>query len=553
MSDPYAAPKKNYLLRTIICLICAVLLFGTIGLIQLSNSGLQWSFLTFLNKIVGLFLLEPLLSISGPEFTCNWTFKLAQLCARALILLLIASGIRSVFRERYELWRFRKAVGHDIFIGVGARGHQLALKAAAEGTRVVAIDMDEHNEVREVLQRSNGLFINGSGLRTTLLRSARVKTARRIVILTADDSLNAHIAEKVTSVWMEENREELTHGHAISLEILVSVGSPEFRDLLRERWSLIADTPSKHIHVKLVGFRSVALRSVLLEIAKQAGSNADVRTRGIHVLLAGESQFVEEFLKLAVGFFQISGTQKPKFVVCTADNSLPASFPTRYPGIDEVADVQFLSMHPDDVAWANELSGRAFDVAVIAMAKEADTLCVGERVLRSSRFSVNSVTALVQGLPAIKIQALKKMRVISTFEEGCKSVEFGDLTLEKLAQANHEAYLLTLNTVEWTNASSWQELAEHRKESNRWIVLHHQVKHAMWQSAHLNEQVDLFELLIISDHARWVGEKVMHGWKRGETLDPIHRIHPEMCPFNELSPARQTAIRAQIKKVLGIH
>ncbi|MEI6714675.1 MAG: NAD-binding protein [Verrucomicrobiota bacterium] len=553
MSDPYAAPKKNYLLRTTLCLVGAVLLFGTAGLIRMWSGGQPWSLLTFLNKIVGLFLLEPLLSISGPEFTCDWTLKLAQLLARALILLLIASGIRAIFRERYELWRFRKAVGHDIFIGVGARGHQLALKAAAEGTRVVAIDLDEHNEVREVLQRSNGLFINGSGLRSTLLRAANVKTARRIIILTADDSLNAHIAEKVTTVWMEDNQEALARGDSINVEILVSIGSPEFRDLLRERWSLITDTPSKHVDLKLIGFRSVALRSVLLEIGKQSGANAKIRAQGINVLVAGESSFVEEFLKLAVGFFQISGTQKPKFVVCTTGDSLSSAFPTRYPGLPEVADVQFLSMHPDDVAWANELAGRAFDVAVIAMAKEADTLCVGERVLRSSRFTVDSVTALVQGLPAINIQTLKKMKVISTFEQGCKSVEFGDLTLEKLAQANHEAYLLTLNTVEWTNASSWLELDEHRKESNRWIVLHHQVKHAIWQSAHLNEQVDLFELLLISDHARWVGEKVMHGWKRGATLDSIHRIHPEICPFNELTAARQNAIRAQIQKVLGIH
>jgi hypothetical protein len=153
------------------------------------------------------------------------------------------------------------------------------------------------------------------------------------------------------------------------------------------------------------------------------------------------------------------------------------------------------------------------------------------------------------------------MRVISAFEIGCKSAEFEDpslqemnemQSLEKEAREHHESYLRTLPHPVRATKPDWSDLPEAKKESNRWVVLHRKVKQQIWgRSAQLDRPVVL-EHLAISEHMRWMGEKVMDGWQSGVEEDEFRRLHACIRPFSELPEDEQNKNRKLIGISLGL-
>ena len=549
MSSSHHEPKSDNLFSFTIILSVAIALLGAIGFIHsFKEADGHWSILEVAEKTLGLFESESVIFVKGQEVEAYWTIGLAKVLAKVLVLTLAATSLLALFKGRYQIWRFRNASNHSVYIGIGDRGKFLAHDATKTGL-VAAIDLDEHNPARALLTRQNALFLVGNGSDSSLLHNVRTPHAARVVILTRSDDVNAHIAERVVEEWQRAHKEGSTK---TAPELLVSIASPEFRELLRERWDLVCNRKAGQPSVKLIGFQSVALRSVLQDMATKAGVSKEVRKRGMNILVAGDDAFVEEFMKLAVTFLQISGPQRPRFVVCTSERDLSGEFSRRYPAIHLVADVQFVEDDPVDVAWAPGLDGALFDFAVVALETEAQSLFVAERVLRSSRFETVRVLALVQGLPAIKVTPLEKMRVVSMFESGCKSAEFGDLSLESRAQAFHEAYLAGLGPQERASDMQWDNLPENLKESNRWAVLHSEVKKNIWNAASESEHSELLEHLAQSEHNRWMGEKVMDGWQSGEKRDNIHRIHPDIRLYTELTEEGREKDRVQVRKALGM-
>ncbi len=548
MSEAHNKPKSGRLLQFSVVISCAIIALGVYGFIEtFQRAHGHWSVLEVAEKTVGLFEHEQVVFVKGEELDQHWTLAAARGLTKVLILTLAGAGTLSLFGTKYRTWRFRNVSGHTVFIGIGSRGNYLALRALSEG-RVAVIDLNENNPHREALLLRGALFLSGSGADASLLRAARAAFAARVVILTESDDANSQIAEKVVGEWQSSRR----LAGVEPPEVLVSVASTEYRELLRERWDLICNRQRGGPVVKLLGFRSVALRGVLLEMALEAGLSSVVRGRGPSVLVAGDCAFVEEFMKLAVAFLQISGLNRPQFIVCTSERDLAGEFTRRYPAVSLVAGVRFIEDDPVDVAWAEGLEGTIFDFAVVALSTEANTLFVAERVLRSSRFSVSRVTALVQSLPGIRVKSLEKMQVISMFEQGCKSAEFGEAALESEARASHEAYLAGLGPNERASDVGWDDLSEGLKESNRWGVLHGKVKRRVWDASPGSERSALFEHLAQSEHARWMGEKVMDGWRGGGSRDNIRRIHPDLRPYSELSEEGREKDRVQVRRSLGM-
>ena len=559
MSKSFSLPKSDnvlYLAASIAVITAGLAVYGVIETCR--ETGTHWDLFKVLEMTLEAFESEPVVFVSGTKHELHWAYKLAQGLAKLLTLVVLGGGALAIFRSKFDVWRFRRQRNHSVFIGIGERGKSLALSAALK-ERVAAIDLDPANESKLLLQSQGALFLQGTGTDAVLLSKARVASARRVVILTANDNTNVHIAEKVFAVCTSDIRkreDETQH-----TQILVSVSSSEYRDLLRSRWKLLRRENSTQPDVKVIGFESVALRSLLLEIAVESVSTLNTFDRGMNVLVAGDDFFVEEFLKLAVSFLQISGASLPRFVVCTTGDNLAAEFSRRYPAVDQVARVEFVEEDPSEVAWAAGLDSQNFDVAVIALSTEGETLFVAERVLRSSRFTVEKVKALVKSLPSINLTPLEKMRVISAFEIGCKSAEFEDpslqdmtemQSLEKEAREHHESYLLKLKPAVRATKPDWSALPEAKKESNRWVVLHRKVKQEIWRRYDHLDRSTVLEHLATSEHMRWMGEKVMDGWQCGAEEDEFRRLHACIRPFSELPEEEQKKNRDLVAVALGL-
>jgi hypothetical protein len=451
------------------------------------------------------------------------------------------SGIY-LFRRHLRRWKFRKVSGHQVFVGLDSSNAELVRLALADGGRVAVLENDEHHPSRSDLEAQGVLFLCGSPLDQALLRSAGVARARRVVVGTGNDEKNVAAAEQVAGLMKQESE--------VSVEVLVPVECSEMRELLRERWELLSH--AKGFHVRLVGFRPVALRHVLTVLAKLLANSPAIRGRGPRILLAAPADFALEVLDLAVPFLQVTGDALPSYDICGVPDREACRFLNGHADIGLVANVTFHQESVDESPLAEGLDGREFDIALVHLDSEAATLAAADAILRSNRFQVGRVLAVIHAPSVIRIKPDERLEVLSLFAHGMSAPEFGDHSLEQLAMDNHEAYLAGLEPAERASAPSWQALDEAFKDSNRWAVLHRNVKLAIWQKAVDSDKPALLEMLACSEHQRWMGEKIMDGWRGGATRDNFHKIHPDIRPYADLSEPAKEKDRVQVRKALGL-
>jgi hypothetical protein len=153
------------------------------------------------------------------------------------------------------------------------------------------------------------------------------------------------------------------------------------------------------------------------------------------------------------------------------------------------------------------------------------------------------------------------MRLVSVFEGGARAIENGFLQLELEAKSQHEAYLNTLKPEERAERErkgedfSWEGMPELKKESNRVAVLHGTIKKKIWESVQDAGEKALestLESLSVSEHSRWMAEKVMDGFVYGAETVSRRRIHRDLRPWGELSVSDKDKDRNQVRKVLGL-
>lgn len=472
----------------------------------------------------------------------HWTLVVAKWGIKILLAAAVFQSALYLLRRQLRRWNFRRVAGHQVFLGLDRPNAELARVAEAAGSRVAVVDADEKHPARADLESRGVLFLAGNPLNRDLLHAAGVARAGRVVAGTDDDEMNVAVAEQVAVV--------VGHGSGKSVEVLVPVAGPEMRDLLRERWALLGD--SQGCHLRLIGFRPVALRHVLNQVAAGWIKAPELRDRSPRILVAADSAFALEFLDLAVPFLQLSGSVLPSYAVCGVDAGTAARFVKCHPDLGLVAEVVFHTGAAADAAWAPGLDGREFDVVVVHLGTETATLAAAARILRSTRFQTGRVLALIDGPLVLHLKPDERLEVLSLFTHGLRSPEFGDHSLEQQARENHDAYLAGLEPAERASAPPWSALPESFKDSNRWAVLHRGVKQALWQTADEATKPALLELLTCSEHQRWMAEKIMDGWRGGPVRDNQRKIHPDIRPFAELSELAKEKDRVQVRKALGL-
>jgi voltage-gated potassium channel Kch len=618
MSDkPHTPSKAGLALRVSLFLLLTIFCLGFYGYRQtFIRHERAFDFWTVCSHTAELLRSTPVIFVEGKKLDSHWALKTAQGMARIWVYAAgIAWGI-IFFGDQLSVWFFRKARGHSVFIGLGWSGRILALAAAQRkrvsevaretkardrsliaGTatgkaldqirsgrqlRVATIDVDAANESISILKSKKALVLTGSGMDPAVLGAARVPTAGKVHILTGDDYLNARIASSVMEEWEMffrppadktsflggMKRGVMRFWEAIfgreqppdSQEILVSISSPELRSLLQDRWTRIGSGNRKLPLVRILGFQSLAIRSVLADVAGQLICNAEVRDHGARILVGGDPVFIREFLDLAVMFFQISGLNRPRFWIFGA-SSQAESFKRQYPSVDLIADIQFVDTCAADIGMCQQLAGHGYHAAFIRLENEAVTLAAAHRAATSPFFEVGDVRAFVWRKPEIEIEIDpgERLKMHAILEEACYLLEGGFLELEKKARAQHDAYLKELGPEEVETRKkagkdpSWESLRESLKESNRLGVLHGQIKSKVWEQtreASAQERSALEEHLAHSEHGRWMAEKAMQGFVFGPKRDDTRKIHPSMVPWEKLSESEKEKDRVQVRKVL---
>lgn len=126
---------------------------------------------------------------------------------------------------------------------------------------------------------------------------------------------------------------------------------------------------------------------------------------------------------------------------------------------------------------------------------------------------------------------------------------------EKMYKIFHEVCNLPKKTYyeKFSINSKWFELTDRKKDSNRYVARHLKLKmHFLNSLGHEEVSIDtieeLFHLLAPIEHARWMSEKLVFGFRFGsledknlkKILKDILKVHDQIMPYNELTHAEQS-------------
>lgn len=489
------------------------------------------------------------------KYQPHWALAVSKFTTKLLLAAALIETALLLFHQRLRLWQFQflrsRSSGHLVVIGLGNHGRQLLHEALAEsdGRRrwVAGIDvLADAPGSGEALRGPTSVFIQGNAEDPAILSTAGVERADRVVILAGTDDTNVRLALAVAHHAADRGG---------SPHILVGISSSTVLEGIREHLARALPCPvaaGTGPTVRLINFRSVALRAILLEIAEQFVLKTQ-GSRPISVLVAAPPGFTADFVKVAIPFLQLSGEERPRIVVC-APAEVEASFHRNHSEAERVADIRFLPIPAAEAGLARELEGYQFDVALVAQDQTVNALHAAGLCLGSSWFHVDHVYAVLQQEPGLESIADSRMTVRSVFTLGRQGLEFGNRALEDEAQANHEAYLEGLAPEARRGQPDWVTLDESRKESNRWAVLARRIKQTLWKDVPKSERPAALERLAISEHNRWMAEKIMSGWRRGAgpdgKQDREHRLHPDICPWSELTEDGREKDRVQVREAL---
>jgi hypothetical protein len=508
----------------------------------LTEAGVKPNWSVVLEQTIGLASGSEAIVV-GEQYDEHWAVTVARWGLKGVFALAVLQSALLVFWRHVRQWRYRKVKGHQVFVGLGGHCGDLALRALQAGQRVAVVESDEHHPLRGTLEQAGALFVCGNPSDVVKLKAAGASRAERVVIASAGgEEASMTAAEAVAGMPCDS-------GDGSVIELLVVIESRETRELLNQRWTLVVRPQAWQ--TRIVSFRSVALRQIVTELASELAASAEARQRGPRILVSASEDFTKDLLCAAIPFLQISGASLPEFWVLGAQSDEQVAFDLLHPAVPLVASVRFVTVDESLMAVCPELAGQSFDAAVVHQEDQTRTLALTERFLRTSQFQVSRITAVMHHPAKMQLAADDRLQIVSLFEQGLKSLEFGDLTLERLARDNHEAYLAGLDKEEQAKAPAWDALGESFKESNRWAVLHRQIKQHIWEQTSEADRPAMLEHLTICEHQRWMGEKAMDGWRGGAPRDNQRRIHPDIQPFENLSEPVKEKDRVQVRKAVS--
>ena len=543
MHLPNNVSKKFWpVLVTLFCVFIAMGVYGWRTTLEEAQTEPEWG--TVIEQTINLVTGEEAIVVSQ-KYEEHWTLKVAKWGIKGVLAAaLIQSGLL-IFHRQIKQWRFKKVSGHEVFVGIGMQNIDLALRSAASGQRVSIIGEDEEHPRRGELEDAGILYLCGSATDLHKLKAAGVDRSKRVVVAACSGDDETIAAAETIAALPHSGSGDDGRG-----QMLVCIESHEIRDLLNQRWRLVA-SPSTW-GARVVSFEAAALRQIVTQVAMDLSKSPEAMRRGPRILVVADDAFTRNFLRAATAFIQISADHIPDYFAAVRDTEQEKGFRLHYPAADLVAKIHFVHAASHLVPVSPELNGKEFDLAVVKLANESMTLELASKILSSSQFAAKSVLAVVLHHPKTQFIDDPRLQIASIFDMGLKSPEFGDLALEQKARENHEAYIAGLEPAERKKAPSYDELGESFKESNRWAVLHREIKQSIWNASSESERANLVEHLAICEHQRWMGEKVMDGWRDGEKRDNSRKIHQDIRPFFDLSESVKEKDRVQVRKALGI-
>jgi hypothetical protein len=523
-----------------------LLVLGIGGFLQqASDGGFHRPFLDTLYLTLQLATLD----YGGGDEMLNWRLQITRFAAPIISAGTVLQGASVVCGEQFRRFRLRFARNHTVVCGLGDVGTRIAVAFAAAGETVVAIETDA-NSTGAATARENGITVLiGRGSDPSLLRTARVDRAARVVAVCGDDATNVQIALTTADVVKTRNGK--------ALRCSVHLTDAELAHLLR-----IADLDANGaVRLSFFNVHERAARSLLVEHPPFTGDH-------VHVMVFGLGQLGRSTVVAQQWVEQHPDQRLPITLVDRAATGRWEALRLQHPALGEVCAPRLLDLDLDAPAAGKVDELRAIfsddrpSWAVVAF--DDESLALSSALFVHQSLADASVQVVVRTRSDAGLAALLAQRVDGADSfPGLRAFPFLDRTCtretvdgglrEELAQSVHADYLN--HTRADLDAGSglkrqWSELDDDQRDLSRRRVDGIVADLAVigltlsplrrWGSPAVTLDDAQVEQLAAREHQRWRDDREKTGWTYGAIRDDQLKRNPLLVPWAELPPAART-------------
>jgi voltage-gated potassium channel Kch len=490
------------------------------------------------------------------------------------------------------------AAGHVVIAGSDRAALCLARDCAAHGDVAVLIAPDLPDETAWSLHHAGVMIVPGDATQTEALRTARAAHASHVVAIAADDTANLRIeaATRALAARHKHGKRKLAVDVGLRSPILLQEAR-EMRGVLHKEGDTIEARP---FSLDELAARNLLQRQGAIMMSAAEGQDHDRP----HLLMFGFDDAAEAVAVRALMSLWSSHFEGPRITVVTPNpGEAQDRFDARYPQARAhdtwKADIVFKAFD-----WRLRAVTQGFlqDIAaergpasfiLVSTGVDAENIALALGVLRACNLGLSSEPGGAQWAVPIYMKE-------DSESEFSRQFAVGDRTKEK------DAYLLAFGSVERvatramildgaldTGAAmahnfyqrglaerghmpakeleaarrSWSDVAETYRNANRAVADHAMMKlwDLGWQAAPAGvkgetaPEVSNAEIMKVAEmeHARWMAERLMSGWRPGAKRDNKLRVHPNLVPWDQLTDADKAKdadqVRAAIQLARAMH
>lgn len=496
--------------------------------------------------------------------------------------ILIYAAFRTFYIIALKDLKFLKAKNlkeHNIIIGVGEQGYQLAKNSLLNGRKILIIDPNENNIYAKELEENGAIFIHGYGNDKELLKKISLEKASNIFIVTDKDETNVEISLSILDIIRQTKRYK-EFSSAINKEYVycyVHIFDPNIKNLFKshEIFTKMDDL----LYVKIFNIYEKAADDI---VVKYPPTNLKMyftqKEINCNILLIGFGYVGQSILFSYAKSAHFSVDKKISFTIIDIEaNKNKDLFLLNYPFITDYFDLTFIEkdlklLNQEEIDKLLKYSGKdKFHTIYVCIDDDVFAANFARRMMNydktekiviclNKRSEFNKLIKETELLKSDK--NLPQIIIYDYILEVCKLKNFEEKEIEKIARKIHKLYVDSIYKMkeldpaniteekkeairkELPSFTEWEKLTEEFRESNRNQARHLFIKlglvglkavplEAKAEEVSLNDNPDLVEIFGILEHNRWVLEKLLNGWKYGPVRDNDRKIHPDIAPYRE--------------------
>jgi hypothetical protein len=461
-------------------------------------------------------------------------FIAAMYLAPIVALWVTATLILTAYARRLSEFRARWRRGHTVVCGLGDKGLRSARMFRREGERVTCIELEESDAAYDMRARG-AIVLRGDAADRHLLRVAAVHRAKNVVCACLEDSTNASIAAQV---------EQLVRGRSgARVNVYVHIGNPELSGSLP---TLDIDTVNlEFFNIYDLWAQALADQAELAEVERAGGRP--------HVVVVGSTGLARSLVVWVARRWhslRADRDRRIRITLIAADASDQCgALARRYPALartTELSPVDHAASSANPIELSSIADPGAGATIYMCLFDDGENLGLAlqarRRLPSDARVIVPATAWTAELAPLLLGSGYELVSVGYSDDEESFDVRVSSMR-ELMAREIHAAYLEGGAT--GPAATAWETLDEPYREANREQVDGmNNAFDALWYFVEPLPDWDReppqlsnheIETLAELEHARWCEERRGSGWHFGERDDRA-RTHPDLVPWNELSP-----------------